>query len=346
MTTRSTVQTTHAMPCDDTSARQVERQAGPQALSPQPAAGVSVPASEAAPPAVAVAGTATAGAMEGAAIPATTLLTCHDLYAGYANRMVLQGISLAVAPGELVGLLGPNGSGKTTLLLALSGVLTPRQGTIHHNGTLLTDLTPRQRALRMATVPQRPEQVPDLPVRELVLMGRYPHTTFLGGYTQADHDAAAAALAATDAAPLAQRSAATLSGGELQRVLMARALAQGTDTLLLDEATAGLDIARMVELYDLLHQRHRQGLRIIAAMHDLNLAALYCTRLVLLKHGRILHDGPTETVFTAANLEQLYDTPVCVMPHPVNGRPQALLLPGHQHQRNATCQPAKEVPCP
>lgn len=254
-------------------------------------------------------------------------LSC--VHAGYSTTdNVLRDVSLSVHPGELVGLLGPNGSGKTTLLLVLSGVLAPRSGTVTLDGAPLHRLRPRERARRIAAVPQRPEHIPDLDALSLVLMGRYPHTTLLRGYGPDDHAAALAALRDTGCAHLAARGARTLSGGELQRVLLARALAQGADTLLLDEATAGLDVARALDILDLLHARHRAGARIVAAVHDLNLAALYCTRLIFLKHGRVVEDGPVERTFTAAVLSEVYETPVTVQPHPITGKPQACYVPG------------------
>lgn len=256
------------------------------------------------------------------------MMECRALHAGYAQTEVLHGIDLRIAQDELVGLLGPNGSGKTTLLLALSGVLPARGGDVLLDGTPLAAMAPRERARRIATVPQRPEVIPDVDAFSLVLMGRYPHTGPLRGYTAVDHDAAAAALAATGTAHLARRSAATLSGGELQRVLVARVLAQDTDTLLLDEVTAGLDVARMVEVFDLLAQRHRHGLRIVAAIHDINLAALYCTRLVFLKSGRVVLDGPVAQVFDEQALSAIYETRITVHPHPVTGTPQASIVPG------------------
>ncbi len=264
------------------------------------------------------------------------MIELSNVHAGYGRLAdarsdagdVLHGVSLSVAPGELVGLLGPNGSGKTTLLLVLSGVLAPRTGTVSLDGAPLHRLRPRERARRIAAVPQRPEHIPDLDALSLVLMGRYPHTTLLRGYGPEDHAAAEAALRHTGCAHLAARGARTLSGGELQRVLLARALAQGADTLLLDEATAGLDVARALDILDLLHARHLAGARIVAAVHDLNLAALYCTRLIFLKHGRVVVDGPVERTFTAAVLSEVYETPVVVRPHPVTGAPQASYVPG------------------
>lgn len=263
------------------------------------------------------------------------MIELSRVHAGYGRRTdspggsdVLHGVSLSVAPGELVGLLGPNGSGKTTLLLVLSGVLAPRSGSVTLDGAPLHRMRPRERARRIAAVPQRPEHIPDLDALSLVLMGRYPHTTLLRGYGPDDHAAAVAALRDTGCAHLAARGARTLSGGELQRVLLARALAQGADTLLLDEATAGLDVARALDILDLLHARHLAGARIVAAVHDLNLAALYCTRLIFLKHGRVVEDGPVDRTFTAAVLSEVYEAPVVVRPHPVTGAPQASYMPG------------------
>lgn len=264
------------------------------------------------------------------------MIELSNVHAGYGRLAdarsdagdVLRDVSLSVGTGELVGLLGPNGSGKTTLLLVLSGVLAPRTGTVALDGAPLRRLRPRERARRIAAVPQRPEHIPDLDALSLVLMGRYPHTTLLRGYGPEDHAAAEAALRDTGCAHLAARGARTLSGGELQRVLLARALAQGADTLLLDEATAGLDVARALDILDLLHARHLAGARIVAAVHDLNLAALYCTRLIFLKHGRVVEDGPVERTFTAAVLSEVYETPVVVRPHPVTGAPQASYVPG------------------
>ncbi|MDR3044703.1 MAG: ABC transporter ATP-binding protein [Desulfovibrio sp.] len=272
------------------------------------------------------------------------MIELSRVHAGYGDTGdVLHGISLSVHPGELVGLLGPNGSGKTTLLLVLSGVLAPRCGTVTLDGAPLHRLRPRERARRIAAVPQRPEHIPDLDALSLVLMGRYPHTTLLRGYGPDDHAAALAALNDTGCAHLAARGARTLSGGELQRVLLARALAQGADTLLLDEATAGLDVARALDILDLLHARHRAGARIVAAVHDLNLAALYCTRLIFLKHGRVVEDGPVERTFTATVLSEVYETPVTVQTHPVTGAPQACYMPGAFRADMHTGLPAPPV---
>jgi len=260
------------------------------------------------------------------------MIRVANLHCGYgrpnADRDVLHGIDLIVARGELVGLLGPNGSGKTTLLLAISGLLPARAGKIEVAGVDIASLTPRQRALSLSCVPQRAEVPPGFTVRELVLMGRFAHTGMFEDYGPKDFAAVEAALSDAHAGDLAERQASQLSGGEIQRVLIARALAQGRETLLLDEAVSALDMARRVEAYDLLAALHERGSTILSAVHDLNLAALYCPRLVFLKAGRVALDGPTAEIFTEENLKDIYETDIRVGPHPVTGAPQAHLVPG------------------
>jgi iron complex transport system ATP-binding protein len=225
----------------------------------------------------------------------------------------------------MVGLLGPNGSGKTTLLMAINGLLPLESGSITLDGTQVAELRPKARAKRMACVPQRPEAIPDLPVADLVLMGRFAHRPFWSGYSATDRCCAEKALEAAGIAHLRDRSARTLSGGEFQRVLTARALSQGSPTLLLDEPATGLDAAHATAVFSLIRRRNQfDGCRVLAAIHDLNLAALFCDRLVFLKNGRVHADGPTAAVFTAAVLEAVYETSFTVIPHPDCGAPQAL----------------------
>ena len=159
----------------------------------------------------------------------------------------------------------------------------------------------------------------------MVLLGRFAHLGWLGPYSREDYTVADSALDETGAAPLAHRRLTELSGGELQRVLLARALAQQSPLLLLDELAAGLDWARMVELFDLLERRRAAGACVLMAVHDCNLAALYATRLMGLKGGNLVFDGPVAKVFTEENLGALYNIPISVLPHPQLGLPQALL---------------------
>lgn len=248
--------------------------------------------------------------------------------AGYGGERTLSGIGLQVGPGENVILLGPNGSGKTTLLRCAAGALRPQAGMVRLGGAQAQRLSPRARARRVAVLPQQPERPRGLTVRDLVLLGRFPWLSWSGVYSGADHAAAARALAAVDAEHLARRRVETLSGGEWQRALLARSLAQmdgvARPLFLLDELTASLDPARAEEVYALLGERRLAGAALLQAAHDCNLAARHATRLVGLKAGRILFDGPVRAVFTEENLSALYDLPLTVFRHPDGDIPQAL----------------------
>ena len=255
-------------------------------------------------------------------------IATENLSAGYGKLPALHNVSLSISKGEMVGLLGPNGSGKTTLLMSLSGVRKPLEGSVSLNGTNLLQIPPKKRAAQVASVPQYTGETPDIEALSLVLMGRYPYISALGGYSDHDKKIALSCMQETATYDFAYRSARDLSGGEFQRVLIARALAQQAETILLDEATSGLDIARTIEIFDLLKQRHNNGTTVVAAIHDINLAALYCTRLVFLKQGHVILDGTVDDVFTDENLTTIYDTPIHTFKHPVTHAPQAFFTPG------------------
>ncbi len=233
---------------------------------------------------------------------------------------VLHDVSVRVAPGAIVGLLGPNGSGKTTLLRLLSGTLTPTRGSIAIDGAPLRSLTRRALARRIAVVPQETHASFDFTVLEIVLMGRYPH---LGPFELEGADDVAIArdaLAATGTGALEARPFASLSGGEKQRVVIASALAQSAERLLLDEPTASLDLGFQLEIAALLARLNRErGVTMAVATHDLNLAASLCTELVLLKGGRVVAHGPTEAVLTADHVRALYGVEAEVARHPRAG---------------------------
>ncbi|MDD6181760.1 MAG: ABC transporter ATP-binding protein [Desulfovibrionaceae bacterium] len=255
----------------------------------------------------------------------TAPLRCTGVHAGYAGREVLHGVRLRVAAGEHVAVLGANGSGKTTLLRVLDGGLSPDAGLVELEGRPLRQYSSRERARRIAVVPQTLASMPGLRVRELVLLGRYPHLPWWGGYTAEDAAAAEAAMRMTAVLPLKDRPVDELSGGEVRRVLLARALAQGGRVLLLDELAAGLDLSAMVMLFDLLERRRQEGLALVSVIHDVNLAALYATRLVGLKDGNVLFDGPVGAVFTEENLGELYGARMRVGRHPRLPVPQMFL---------------------
>jgi iron complex transport system ATP-binding protein len=234
-------------------------------------------------------------------------LEAHNISFAYRDRAVLEEISLSLKPGELLGFLGPNGSGKSTFLKNLLGFLRPSRGRIVFSGE---EAEPgrEERARRLALVPQSTGLRAVLSVRDLVLMGRLPHLRDRwAGYSKEDREKAEEALAALGLSPMADRNALSLSGGELQKVIICRCLVQEGDIILLDEATSGLDLNHTIEIMELMRRKARdEGKTIVAVLHDLNLAAQYCDRIVLLKNGRLRYQGlPAETL-TAEVLEEIY----------------------------------------
>ena len=249
------------------------------------------------------------------------MLRATDLSFAYARRRasaprVLDRVSLEVERGSVVGLLGPNGSGKTTLLRLVSGVMQPESGSVTIDDRPIDELTRRELARRIAVVPQETHTTFDFSVIDMVLMGRYPHLGPFELEGAADQAIAREALAATGTAPLETRPFATLSGGEKQRVVIASALAQASDMLLLDEPTAALDLGYQFEVTALLRRLNRErGTTMIVSTHDLNLAAALCERIVLLKEGRVIAHGPTKDTLTAENIRVLYDVDADVQFH-------------------------------
>lgn len=235
---------------------------------------------------------------------------------GVESRDALPGVqrvSISVERGAVVGLLGPNGSGKTTLLRVLSGMLRPTEGRVTLDGAGIDTMPRRALARRIAVVPQETHLAFDYTVREVALMGRYPH---LGPFElEGPRDLAIArdALAATGTVDLEDRSFATLSGGEKQRVVIASALAQQADILLLDEPTASLDLGYQLEISTLVARLNLdRGLTVVVATHDLNFAAGLCRSLVLLRGGKVLVAGPTADTLNAAAIRALYDVEASV----------------------------------
>ena len=260
-------------------------------------------------------------------VDAVPLLDINGLTCAYGEHVVLRDINLRLAAGEMAGLLGPNGSGKSTLLLALAGVLQPTHGRVSISGQDVHAANARWRARQMASVPQRITVSFPFKCLSAVLMGRYPYLQGWGDYSREDLDLALAAMEQTGTLHLAARLLPEVSGGEAQMVMIARALAQEAPILLLDEATSALDAAHKIQIFDLLREKNRQGLTLLGVMHDINLAALYCQRLIFLKQGQIMADGPKAAIFTAEILSELYETEIRVGRHPVTGDPQAYFVP-------------------
>ncbi len=245
----------------------------------------------------------------------------HASRAARGRPQILDRVSLSVARGELVGILGPNGSGKTTLLKILGGALHQHAGSVALDGRPIADWSRREIARRIAVVPQDTHAPFDFTVFDIVLMGRFPHLGTFALEGPEDLAIARRALQATATADLETRAFSTLSGGEQQRVVIASALAQGSPLLLLDEPTASLDIGHQFEIATLLARLNADdGMTMILSTHDLNLAATLCRRLVLLREGRVLADGPTDQVLTPDAVRALYGVDADVRRHPQSGR--------------------------
>jgi iron complex transport system ATP-binding protein len=262
--------------------------------------------------------------------PVSGALVLKDLTVRYpaAVENALERITLEVNGGELLAIAGPNGCGKTTLLRAASGVLAPLSGSAGSPGQPkpMHTLSPENRARLLAVVPQMVGLPSGFTVAEAVMLGRISFHGWFSPETAADREAVRAALAAVGLESLSGQSIETLSGGTAQRVLIARALAQGASILLMDEPTAHLDIRYQIETLTLLRRFAREhGHAVVAALHDLNLVARFADRVALLSAGRLVRCGSPKTVLTAEILTPLFQHPMRVIPHPLHKYP--LVLP-------------------
>jgi iron complex transport system ATP-binding protein len=236
-----------------------------------------------------------------------------------AGPHVVERVSMSVRRQDSVAILGPNGSGKTTLLKILGGALQPSNGFVAFEGRRLADWSRRDIAKRFAYVPQETFTPFDFSVLDVVLMGRFPH---LGTFAlEGPEDVAIArdALKSTGTEMFENRSFGTLSGGEKQRVVIASALAQSPELMLLDEPTASLDLGRQVDIQLLLRELNERGVTMVLSTHDLNFAAGLCRHLVMLREGRVLASGPTDEVLTHDNVRALYDVDADVRVHERTG---------------------------
>lgn len=264
----------------------------------------------------------------------TTIAALEHVSFSYGAVEALRDINLSIAQGEVVGLLGPNGSGKSTIVRLLSGVLTPGRGTAWFAGRDVASYRRDELARRIAVVPQETQIGLPFSVLEVVLMGRFPHYRKFGFESAADIELAHHVMALADVKQLAERAIHELSGGERQRVMIARALAQTPQLLLLDEPTAFLDIKHQVGVYDLVKTLSREeGLSIVAILHDLNLAALYCDRIALLKAGRLFCCGTPEEVLTYTNVKAVYETEVYIGLNDLTGKVHILPLDAETRRR-------------
>lgn len=264
------------------------------------------------------------------------MLDIDNVRFGYDRTDLLKDITFSVRDGEFLTIIGPNGAGKSTLLRLLTRTLTPRSGSILLNAEPIGRFAPRQLAKLMAVVPQREEVLFPFSVRSMVMLGRYPHLSGFGFERTEDHQFVEKALALVDMSAYASRSVTQLSGGELHRVIIARALAQDTPLILLDEPNAHLDIRYQIDLFDLLRMLNRERHRtIIAVTHDLNLASMYSDRIGLLAANRLIAIDTPEKVLTHDAIRRHFGISVAIDKEKRSDRTRVTLLPTHVSSRDA-----------
>lgn len=246
------------------------------------------------------------------------LIEAFGLRCGYEGREVLKGITISLSPGELIGLLGPNGAGKSTLIKALSKVLKPIAGTIYLEGEDIESLSFKEIAKRIGVVPQETTLEYKFTAYDIVMMGRNPYISRFKGETGLDRDIVIEAMKVTNTLEFADRPITELSGGEKQRVILARALAQNPKILLLDEPTSHLDISYQIEMLNLIKRLTKgKDIGALSAIHDPNLASQFCDKIILMKDGKIYDFGTPKEVLTSKNLKEVFNIDVIVKQHPI-----------------------------
>lgn len=258
-----------------------------------------------------------------------TMIGVQNLSIRIEGRPILRDVSLRAGKGEFIGLIGPNGSGKSTLLRAMARLLPPSSGGLWIAGKPLKDYSYKELARAVGYVPQDTSVDFDFSVRDIVLMGRYPYMSRFGAETRHDREIVRQAMLKTATLHLADRVVTSLSGGQRQMVLIAKALAQEPQVLLLDEPISALDLRYQLHVLELMRNLARQGRTVIAALHDLNLAARFCHRLVLLANGEVNGSGTPEEVLTPETIERAYDVRAIVRIDPWFGSPCLTAISGN-----------------
>lgn len=265
------------------------------------------------------------------------MLETSEVSFAYRDTEVLRKVSVSVNPGEFMGIMGPNGSGKTTLLRCMTGYLTPSSGVVTVDGTPVSAHSPREIAKFFAVVPQISATDFPFTAYDIVMMGRIPHSAHrLGGYSKEDMAKVRDAMARTNTLQFAERTFNALSGGERQRVVIARAIAQEPQVLLLDEPTIYLDISGQIEIMDLVKDINRkEGMSVVAVLHDVNLAARYCDRIALLSQGEVEAVGTPAEVLTQDMIQVVYGVDVAVRRDPMTNSvyvmPRSVTFRPHRH---------------
>lgn len=255
------------------------------------------------------------------------VLRFEDVSFAYRAAPVLSGLTLGIEAGEMSGLLGPNGSGKTTWVRLAAGSLKPSRGRVFLEGRDLAGLGARDRARAVAVVPQESHLAFEFTAGEIVAMGRAPHVGLLGLDSARDRAVVREAMESTEVHDLASRRFTSLSGGERQRVILARSLAQEPRVLLLDEPTAFLDLRHRLSIYELLTRlNERRRITVVIVSHDVDLAARYCRRLVLLRRGRVHAQGSPPAVLTRDHVRDVYGVEAEILDDPLTGRPRVVAI--------------------
>ncbi|PRO41708.1 heme ABC transporter ATP-binding protein [Bacillus sp. LLTC93] len=257
------------------------------------------------------------------------MIQVKDVRGGYGEKEVIRGISFNVKQGEFLGILGPNGSGKTTLLKMIAGILAPESGQVCLSGHPIQSYRSKVLAQKLAVLPQKTEQAFSFTVEETVQFGRYPYQKgWLQSVTKEDVQVVSRVMEQTDVAQFKNQSIHELSGGEQQRVYLAQALAQQPEYLLLDEPTSFLDLAYQKELLDLIKEETTSSrLTVVGVFHDVNIASLYCDRLLLLHEGKAEMLGQPHHVLTTERINRVYETSVTPLQHPLRANPQLMIEP-------------------
>lgn len=264
----------------------------------------------------------------------STALHVKDVSVGYGERTVLDTLNVDIKRGAVTSIVGPNGCGKSTLLRTMSRLLNPAKGEIVLDGKSIHDIPTRKLATQLGLLPQTPIAPDGIVVADLVGRGRTPHQGILGRWSQQDYDIVAEALETTGISDLAERSIDELSGGQRQRVWIAMALAQRTETLLLDEPTTYLDVKHQLDVLDLLTELNRdRGTTIVMVLHDLNLAARYSDELVAVSGGKVFAHGHPREVITKENVKSVFGIDSVIITDPVSDQPAVMPI-GRHHLRN------------
>ncbi len=250
------------------------------------------------------------------------ILEVKGISFAYNRREILKDVSFSVREGEMLGILGPNGAGKTTLIRVISGILPPLQGEILLEGINLGKIPPKERARKIAVLPQNEPPVDYLTVKEMVMLGRVPYFSLLWGTRKEDEEVVGRCLEMVGMGDFQNRKLGQLSGGERQKVLIARALAQQPRLLILDEPVVHLDLSHRLEVFFLLKRlENEQNLSIICVIHDINLASYFSDKLLLVKGGRVFAQGEPREVITQDNLREVFNIYAIVRNNPLSARP-------------------------